>query len=248
MLKSMRDHNRQVSHFVHRALLLPLLLVGIFSFTPNAAHAVDRNVVFNFLPPSGSVTGYVFYIVDMVAFIEEVYDVGFIPRNSDDIARAVIVLDAETPYRARMTAYNARGESFRSNAIWIDAEVCDSSLCDDGNPCTVDTCEPRGCFNDDLPDLICQGGPASVLTLQVSTTISHDVAIVSVALSGGVGPYQFLFDCGADGDWDGIFDKSHTAKQYFCLLGGLPLDINVYAWDRATGAAEERLLSVPGPR
>jgi hypothetical protein len=86
------------------------------------------------------------------------------------------------------------------------------------------------------------------LTLQVSTTISRDVAIVSATLSGGVGPYQFLFDCGADGNWDGIFDTSQTAEQYSCSLGGLPLDINVLVWDRATGAAEERLLSVPGPR
>ena len=65
-------------------------------------------------------------------------------------------------------------------------------------------------------------------------------------MSGGTGPYQFLFDCNLDGNWDGIVNSSQTTAQYTCPLGGQStLDITALAWDQTTGAASQVTVHYP---
>lgn len=123
----MRDSRQVVDvvDFVRAALLIPLIAVGLAAPVPQAAAAADRDVELSFIPPAGDVDGYRFYILDESAQIEDVEDVGFVAPGGDGIARIFFALDEAVSYQAAMTAYNANGESARSNSILIDAVVVD---------------------------------------------------------------------------------------------------------------------------
>ena len=47
-----------------------------------------------------------------------------------------------------LSAYNVVGESPLSNEIALAAAGCDPLGCDDGNPCTADSCDGDVCVND----------------------------------------------------------------------------------------------------
>ncbi len=80
-------------------------------------------------------------------------DIGMVTADSDDVHKySVEGLDDFTDYYVVMTAYNfnsgLRQESGFSNQLMIPAvDLCIPTNCDDGNPCTVDTCTASGCTN-----------------------------------------------------------------------------------------------------
>lgn len=119
------------------------------------ARAQEREVVLRFLPPAqGPITGYQVYLSDVATQLEEVLDVGFVAPDADGVARTTLLLDAARSYDVGMTAYNDAGESPLSNLVHIPAEapVCDAALCDDGDPCSADSCDAAGCLSTPLPD------------------------------------------------------------------------------------------------
>lgn len=122
---------------------------------PVTGAALDRDVTLRFLPPADSqVTGYRVYSTEVESQVEYVIDVGFVASDADGVGRKIVTFDAERSYLVAMTAYNATGESPLSNAIQIPRETstCDPALCDDGRPCTADSCDASGCFQTPLAE------------------------------------------------------------------------------------------------
>jgi len=144
-------------------LLAGLILVQAFApaRTPSA-QTFEREVVLRFLPPPGLVEGYRVLLTNEATSLATALDVGFVAPGADGVGSTTVLLDAAA-YLAAMTAYNSAGESSPSNQIRI-AEVCDPALCDDGNACTADSCDPAGCVQTPVPDgSACDDGSAATL-------------------------------------------------------------------------------------
>jgi hypothetical protein len=142
-------------------LLAGLILVQAFApaRTPRA-QTFEREVVLRFLPPHGPVEGYRVLLTNEATLLATVLDVGWVAPDADGVGSTAVMLD-DAAYLAAMTAYNQVGESPPSNQIRI-AEVCDPALCDDGNACTADSCDPSGCLQTPLPDgSACDDGSAA---------------------------------------------------------------------------------------
>lgn len=153
---------RSCSTRCQNVLARSALAASLLCSSANPSGAQDRDVLVRFLPPEQSeVTGYSVYATDVASELEELFEVGFVAPDSDGVARTTIVLDAARSYRVSMTAYNDAGESARSNEIHVAAETpsCDPALCDDGDPCTADTCDAEGCLSAPLPEgTLCDDG------------------------------------------------------------------------------------------
>lgn len=133
------------------ALLALLLLVQALAPARSAgAQVFERMVVLRFLAPPGPVDGYRFLFVNELTSQASVLDVGFVAPDASGVGSTPVLLDAAA-YLASMTAYNAFGESSRSNQVRI-AEACDPAFCDDGNACTAGACDPAGCVQTPVPD------------------------------------------------------------------------------------------------
>jgi len=222
---------------VRISLLSGLLLVA--SLTPafqNDAQAIDRDAVLEFLPPEGSeVNGYQVYVMDEATQVVDALDIGFVPPDADGVARTILVLDAAFSYRVNMTAYNAAGESIPSNQILIPAEACDPSLCDDGNPCTADSCDARGCVSPLLPDgTTCDDGYVDTVDDQCVAGVCEGIVL---ACAGDL-------DCD-DGD---VCNGAESCEGGRACLGGVPLDCGAPT-QCADPACDPELgcLSVPRP-
>ena len=123
-----------------------VLLVAAASLVAGESRSADRDVELRFLPPPGPVTGYRAYLIDETMGVEHVMKLGFVAADPDGIARTFIVLDEATSYTVGMTAFNSAGESDLSNQIAIAAVMCNASVCEDGNVCTIDSCDASGCL------------------------------------------------------------------------------------------------------
>jgi hypothetical protein len=85
--------------------------------------------------------------------------------------------------------------------------------------------------------------PPPGAALDVQTSVANDTATVSATWSGA-GPYQFLFDCGLDGNWNGIVNTASASAQHACPMSGqTALDVKVWAWDQGTGAISENIVT-----
>lgn len=119
------------------------------------ASALQREVGIRFQPPQDSeVAGYVVYALDEATGDEQAFDIGFVAPGLDGVANATVALEETHRHDVTMTAYNLTGESVRSNAIVVDAiaPVCDPRPCDDGNPCTANSCDALGCLSAPVAD------------------------------------------------------------------------------------------------
>jgi hypothetical protein len=130
---------------VAAALACVATAASLLCALPVPASALERDVPLQFLPPTGSVVaGYRVYVTDDATGLEDLWDLGFVPPDSDGVARTTVVLDAARSYHVGMTAYNDVGESVLSNQILVAAEApgCtqlpDGTVCDDGYVDTVD--------------------------------------------------------------------------------------------------------------
>jgi hypothetical protein len=81
-------------------------------------------------------------------------------------------------------------------------------------------------------------------TLQASVALIGFVPTVTSTVSGGVGPYQFLFDCGAEGGWDGVQDTALASAQHTCASG--VTRIRSWVWDRSTGVVLDKVVDTSG--
>jgi hypothetical protein len=84
--------------------------------------------------------------------------------------------------------------------------------------------------------------PAGEETLTVSVSTSGGAPTVSSRVTNGVGPYQFLFDCGLDGNWNGVTNTSQPTASYTCGAG--TSIIKALVWDQGSGANLHEVVSV----
>jgi hypothetical protein len=80
------------------------------------------------------------------------------------------------------------------------------------------------------------------VTLTVSVSTSGGGPTVSSLVTNGIGPYHFLFDCGFDGNWNGITNTSQPTASYTCDAG--TSTINAYLWDEGTNTVLSEAVSV----
>jgi len=132
--------------------LLALLILGLAfaAVRPLGAQTAEREVVLRFLPPPGEVEGYRVLLTHEATLLGAAIDVRRVAPDADGVGRVAVALDAAA-YLARMTAYNAAGESAPSNQIRV-AAACEAEPCDDANACTADTCDSSGCSQTPLED------------------------------------------------------------------------------------------------
>jgi len=164
---------------------------------PTAGRALDREYVLRWLPSSGEVDGYRVYL-DVMGQATQVLDLGAVSADPDGIAREALQLDATQSYLVSMTAYNAAGESSKSNAVTIQASTCDPAACDDGDPCTADDCQNLTCTHSRMPDgAVCGSGAVCISGICSVPQCTRDA------------------DC-ADGD---VCDGLETCSGFRCLSG-----------------------------
>jgi len=84
--------------------------------------------------------------------------------------------------------------------------------------------------------------PSGDETLTVSVSTSGGAPTASSRVTNGVGPYEFLFDCGLNGNWDGITNTSQPVASYTCGAGTSTIKASV--WDQGTGTSLNEVVSV----
>lgn len=90
--------------------------------------------------------------------------------------------------------------------------------------------------------------PPPTLSLAADAVVEGSEVVVNASVSGGTGPYQFLFDCGFDGGWDGTLETAEPSAEYRCASdGSFPLSIRVWAWDRTRDEVDDVVLQVEAP-
>jgi hypothetical protein len=155
------------------------------------------------------VAGYNIYTTDVATDVESALDVGYVPPDADGVARVTLVLEATSAYAINMTAYNEGGESDVSNQLYVAAEdpVC---ACDDGNPCTADSCDAAGCVNAPLDGAACDDGYEDTVNDQCVQGTCEGELLACVD----------DFDCD-DGD---VCNGLETCEGGTGCLAGFPLD------------------------
>jgi hypothetical protein len=168
---------------------------------PLTARALDREYVLKFLPSSGTVSGYRVYLAS-TGLPMQTLDLRAVTADPDGVAREALQLEATRAFTVSMTAYNAAGESTRSNQINVPASTCDPAACDDRDPCTADDCQNLTCIHTRLPDgSTCGSG--------------------SVCLSGSCRVPQCTSDAQcADGD---ACDGAERCAGFSCVGGTAPV-------------------------
>ncbi len=126
--------------------------LALGALAPTGLAAAARDHVLQWVPPSGSVTGYRVWLGQTPSLYDQIVDLGLVLPDVDGFGRATVTLDATRDYFIALSAYNDAGESPRSNEIELAASVCDPALCDDLQQCTADDCGAGGCTHAALPD------------------------------------------------------------------------------------------------
>jgi len=85
------------------------------------------------------------------------------------------------------------------------------------------------------------------LALTASASVNGTNATVSATAENASGPYNFLFDCTDDGNWDSpILDTvSQASVQHECAYGAAgSFDVKIQVWDHASGDVVQEVLPV----
>ncbi len=180
--------------FALHVLSTVIVLFGLAASTP--AQAQLRSHELRFVPPSDArVVGFHVYVSsDSMSFADWRDDVNFVPPvdASGSAAFMLTGLEVNDDVYIAMKSYDQEGEeSVLSNEIRLPAQpLCETSGCNDGNPCTVDTCTANGCTFDAsaLRGTVCNDGNASTY---------GDVCGASGICSGTTGQCNIDADCGA---------------------------------------------------
>ncbi len=169
------------------------------------ASAATRDQVLEWLPPSGSVSGYRVHLGLASASYGQVIDLGAVPTDQDGVGRSTLTLDATRDYFISLSAYNSAGSSPLSNEIRVPASQCDVSACSDGSDCTADNCTASGCTHASLPNgTLCSIGASPGMCVVGACQVASGAA--GTPSSGLVAAYGFEEQTGAtvaDGSGNG---------------------------------------------
>jgi hypothetical protein len=91
---------------------------------------------------------------------------------------------------------------------------------------------PPGGETENPPPVTGGGGTGGASTLTLTASIGGGSRQATAAVSDGVGPYQFLFDCDVDGHWDGILNQGNSSAQHAC--SSTSTHVRAWVWDQAT--------------
>lgn len=89
-------------------------------------------------------------------------------------------------------------------------------------------------------------GAKAEVTFEATVTLTAEGPKATSTITGGVGAFQFLFDCDVTGNWDGVVDTAEPTAEHTCAPG--TTDIRAWVWDRATNDVFDEFLVVPDPR
>jgi len=101
---------------------------GLLQVASSPIQAEPRDVFVRFMAPTDPVDGYRLYLFDQHSGIEHELEVGFIEPDGAGVGELALKLDSARSYEVQMTAYNASGESSRSNAVQVAAEAAPDPL------------------------------------------------------------------------------------------------------------------------
>jgi hypothetical protein len=180
-----------------RALALAVV-VAVLS-TPSAAQGQLRSIDLQFLLPSDTrVVGFHVYLATSSrAYTDYRDDINHLPSlDSNGIAHYELSgIEQFSGTYVSLRSYDAAGvESSFSNEVVFAAEPsCSATSCNDGNPCTADTCTPTGCVFDPASRAGTSCNDANALTFA-------DVCQPSGACAGTVGECSLSADCPAPSD------------------------------------------------
>jgi hypothetical protein len=140
-----------------------LSLCVLFAF-PGLSEAGTRSYELRWrVPPDPDVARYNVYLAFESMGYGEGTDIGFREPDADGVASYTLTdLDESVDYYVAMDAVDTSGNrSDKSNEIMIEqlvaADPCEGVVCDDGDACTIDACDPASgtCFN--TPDTTTPG-------------------------------------------------------------------------------------------
>lgn len=177
------------SHWSSKLVLSLVVLSGIG--LPSASLGLEQDVAVRFLPPVDSdLQGYQLYLTEVATGFEEVLDLGLPTAGADGVATAVVEVDADRAYVIELTAYNAAGESSRSNPLDVDVVGCDDD--DDGlaNRCDCDYDQDGSCTVHDFVDVFlpCFQGASGKLCETADHTCDADGKVNAVDFTEGFLP------------------------------------------------------------
>jgi hypothetical protein len=184
-----------------------------------AARAQLRSVDLDFRPPPDTrVVGFHVYLATSShAYTDYRDNINYIPpADPNGVAQYVLsgIEQASNTY-VSVKSYDSTGtESVFSNEIVFAAQpACVSTGCNDGNPCTLDTCTPTGCAFDPAPRVgsTCDDGNA---------TTFGDVCRVGGTCAGTQGQCNVAADCPASAD---PCSGPPACVAHMCQRGSSPL-------------------------
>ncbi len=181
-----------------------LLGVGfcLATLLTSAAWAQQEYVV-QWTADGADTSGYRLFVGPAPGTYDRSLDFGLVLPDADGVRRMPTMLDETIDQHLAIAAYGPGGESAPSNEILVAAAACDATACDDGNPCTVDSCTNTSCTQDPLPDwsLCASGG--------------------SVCLSGACTAVECLAD-GDCSDGDACTGAESCSATGSCMSGTPP--------------------------
>ncbi len=79
-------------------------------------------------------------------------------------------------------------------------------------------------------------------TFEATLVVNDEAPTVTSVITGGIGPFQFLFDCALDGWWNGVINTDERTAEWTCDPG--VTEIRAWAWDKTTDVTMEQYLYV----
>ena len=125
------------------------LLAALALAAPRAAQAADHAVEIHWVQPAGEAAdGFVAHLGTQPSVYSQEVDLGDVQPDDQGQRHAYVIVDTDLSWVVALSAYNVVGESPLSNEIALAAAGCDPLGCDDGNPCTTDSCDGDVCVSD----------------------------------------------------------------------------------------------------
>ena len=221
-----------------RGLLSALLAVALLLMASTVASARTETLRWKHSDPS-NVAGFVIYYGLSSANYTTVIDVPPLQPDAEGIFTFDIGVPDDATIYVAVTAYDDAdlesgysNERMRSPASAEPTPTPDPALGKPGTPYVVSGSTDA--------EVVSGSTDAEALTVSVST--SGGAPTVSSRVTNGVGPYEFLFDCGVDGNWNGVTNTSQPVASYTCGAG--TSSIKAWVWDKGTDESLHEVVSV----